>query len=85
MIAPIVVSAAYVAAQMLADVGSLRIVLLAGLSIDAGTYVYPLTFTLRDLVHKTAGIAAARVLILAAAVINLVMAGFFWLVARLPS
>lgn len=81
----IVVSAAYIAAQMLADVASLRIVLLAGLSIDAGTFIYPLTFTLRDMVHKVAGIRASRILILVAGAVNLLMAGFFWLVARLPA
>jgi len=81
----ILVAAAYVAAQMMSDIASLRIVLIAGFSIDAGTFVYPLTFTLRDLVHKVAGIKAARVLIVVAAVINLVMAGVFWLAARLPA
>ena len=85
MIAALIVSAAYIAAQMLADIGSLRIVLIAGMSIDAGTFIYPLTFTLRDLVHKVAGIKAARVLIISAAVINLIMAGFFWFVAKLPA
>jgi len=79
-----VVSAAYIAAQMLADIASLRIVVIAGFSMDAGTLVYPFTFTLRDMVHKTAGIKTARWLVIAAAVINLVMAGLFWLVARLP-
>ena len=79
-----IVSSAYIAAQMLADIASLRIVTIAGLSVDAGTIVYPLTFTLRDLVHKAAGIRTARPLILAAAVVNLFMAGLFWLVARLP-
>ena len=52
--------------------------------MDAGTFVYPITFTLRDLVHKTAGAKAARILIVTAAVINLVMAGLFWAVSRLP-
>ena len=84
MIRAIVVSSAYIAAQMLADVASLKIVLFFGLSMDAGTFVYPITFTLRDLVHKTVGAKAARVLIVAAAVINLVMAGLFWLVSRMP-
>ena len=84
MIPSIVVSAAYIAAQMLADVASLKIVLFLGMSMDAGTFVYPITFTLRDMVHKTLGAKAARVLIVTAAVINLVMAGLFWLVARLP-
>lgn len=85
MIATTLVSAAYIAFQMMADIASLRIVLVAGFSVDAGTFVYPFTFTLRDLVHKTAGIKAARVLIVAAAVINMVMAGLFWLSARLPA
>lgn len=84
MISAIVVSAAYIAAQMMADIASLRIVMVAGWSIDAGTFVYPLTFTLRDLVHKVAGIRAARTLIITAALINLVMAGLFWFVALLP-
>lgn len=80
-----VVSAAYIAAQMLSDIASLRIVMIAGFSVDAGTLIYPFTFTLRDLVHKTAGIRTARRLVIAAAVVNLVMAGLFWLVARLPA
>ena len=85
MLSALIVSAAYVAAQILADIGSLRIVLIGGLSMDAGTLVYPLTFTLRDLVHKTAGLRAARAMIFLAAGINLFMAGYFWLVARLPA
>lgn len=85
MVRIIVVIAAYVAAQMMADITSLRIVMIAGLSMDAGTLVYPLTFTLRDLVHKSLGVQAARVIILTAAAINLVMAGLFWLAARLPA
>ena len=80
----ILVVAAYTAAQMLSDVLSLKIALVAGFSIDAGTFVYPLTFTLRDLVHKLLGRAAARTIIVAAAVINLVMAGMFTFAAWLP-
>ena len=85
LVAVAVVSAAYVAAQMLADIASLRIVTVFGFSLDAGTLVYPFTFTLRDMVHKTAGVRAARALIVAAAAINLLMAGLFWLVARMPA
>ena len=69
---------------MMADIASLKIIVVAGLSMDAGTLIYPFTFTLRDLVHKVAGIKASRVLIIAAAVINLIMAGLFWLVGILP-
>lgn len=81
----ILVSVAYITAQIFSDIGSLKIVYLLGFSIDAGTFIYPLTFTLRDLVHKTAGLKAARLLIVTAAIINLFMAFYFWFVARLPA
>lgn len=84
MVAVILVSAAYIAAQMLADIMSLKIVLFAGFSMDAGTLVYPITFTLRDVVHKVSGRRGARTIILAAGVVNLVMAGLFWTASRLP-
>lgn len=80
----ILVAVLYVAAQMLADIASLQIVFVAGLSIDAGTFIYPLTFTLRDMVHKVAGIKIARMLIVAAAGVNLLMALFFKFVSQLP-
>jgi uncharacterized integral membrane protein (TIGR00697 family) len=79
-----VLAAAYVAAQIMADVASLRIVEIGGLTIDGGTLIYPFTFTLRDLVHKVAGARVARALIFTAAGINIVMAGLFRLVAVLP-
>ena len=85
MIIFLLVVVCYVAAQMLADISSLKIISIAGLSMDAGTLIYPITFTLRDLVHKVAGIKVARLLILVVAGINLFMAGFFWLVAYLPA
>lgn len=81
----LVVGGAYVAAQMMADVASLRIIDLAGNAVDAGTLIYPFTFTLRDLVHKIGGKPAARTLIVLAAAINLVMAAYFGLVGRLPA
>lgn len=84
MIQTIVVTSAYIAAQMLADISSLKIVEFMGFSMDAGTLIYPFTFTLRDMVHKVLGRRGARILIITAAVINLLMAGFFWIVSKLP-
>lgn len=81
----VIVISAYIAAQMLADITAVRIVLIAGLSIDAGTIVYPITFTLRDLAHKLLGASATRTLIISAAAINVAMAVIFWLVAVLPA
>lgn len=81
----LVLGGAYVAAQMLADIASLRIIEVGGYAVDAGTLIYPFTFTLRDLVHKIAGQSAARTVIFLAAGINIFMAGLFWMVARLPA
>ncbi len=52
--------------------------------MDAGTFIYPLTFTIRDLIHKRLGKLAARKIIFLAAGINLCMALFFHFVAWLP-
>ncbi|MDF1513294.1 MAG: queuosine precursor transporter [Anaerolineae bacterium] len=75
--AAVLTVAAYISAQILADIGSLKIAWIAGFSVDGGTFIYPLTFTLRDMVHKQLGRKAARVLIIAAAGINLLMAAYF--------
>lgn len=80
----IVVISIYIAAQLLSDIASLKITLIAGFSMDAGTFIYPLTFTIRDLVHKRLGITAARTVIILAAAINLFMAIFFHFTAWLP-
>ncbi len=84
MIILAVLAGAYVAAQMSADVMSLRILSIASMSIDGGTLIYPLTFTLRDLVHKVGGAASARAIIVSAAAANVIMALLFGVVAALP-
>ena len=80
----IVLIGAYIAAQMLSDIGSLKIATVAGWAVDAGTFVYPVTFTIRDMIHKRLGKKAARTTILLAAAVNIIMAGYFWLVSVLP-
>ncbi len=80
----ILLVAAYVAAQIFSDIMSLKIAVLASFSIDAGTFIYPITFTLRDLVHKHLGRHGARVVILAAGAINIVMALAFAFTIWLP-
>jgi queuosine precursor transporter len=80
----IVVISIYIAAQLLSDIASLKITSIAGFSMDAGTFIYPLTFTIRDLVHKRLGKQVARKIIILAAGINLFMALFFQFTAWLP-
>jgi len=84
-VSSIVIIALYAAAQMMADIGSLKIGFIAGLSIDGGTFIYPITFTLRDMIHKKLGKKAARTIIIVCALINLAMALFFSLLTKLPS
>jgi uncharacterized integral membrane protein (TIGR00697 family) len=80
----VIVVAAYIAAQMLSDISSLKIGIVAGLSVDMGTFIYPITFTLRDLVHKTLGKRNTRVLIITAGVINLLMSAYLVWASSVP-
>lgn len=82
--AGLLVVSSYIAAQMLSDISSLKIARLGSLPIDAGTFIYPFTFTLRDLVHKLLGKEAARTLIVTAGVINVLMALFLAYAIWLP-
>jgi uncharacterized integral membrane protein (TIGR00697 family) len=84
VVAVLVVSA-YIGAQMLSDIASLKIGVVLGLAVDMGTFVYPLTFTLRDLVHKTLGKRNAQALVVTAGVVNLVMAAYLMWSASVPS
>ena len=78
-------SSLYVSFQLFANILSTKIALLPflHLSIDGGTVIYPLTFTLRDFVHKTHGKKDARQVVIIAAALNAVMFGLFWLVGRM--
>jgi queuosine precursor transporter len=82
--AAILVVSAYIGAQMLADIASLKIGVVFGLAVDMGTFIYPATFTLRDLVHKILGKRNAQVLVIAAGVINLGMALYLLWIAGIP-
>lgn len=79
---------AYVACSLMANVMSVRILRLgpdwASFSIDAGTLTYPLTFTLRDLIHKVGGRSVARVVVMAGGVLNALLALGLYLASVLP-
>src|SRR4030042_6280446 len=78
-------SSLYISFQLFANILSTKIALLPylNLAIDGGTVIYPLTFTLRDFVHKTHGKKDARQVIIIAAALNAVMFGLFWLVGKM--
>ena len=75
----------YVGVQVIAQVTSLKIGTVADRAVDMGTFIYPITFTLRDLIHKVAGRRAARVAILTSAGVNLFLAAYLTWVSNYPS
>ena len=75
----------YLACTLIANIASLRIVIFAGFSIDAGTLIYPLTFTLRDLIHKIGGTQTAKATIYTGAGVNVLMVLYFWWVSSAPA
>lgn len=79
---PITSASLYVACQLIANVLSTKIALLPwlNLSVDGGTVIYPLTFTVRDFVHKACGKRVARQVVILAALLNVLMAILFWLI-----
>ena len=81
----VAVVAAYIGAQMLSDIASLKIGIVLGLAVDMGTFIYPITFTLRDVAHKVLGKRSTQTLVIGAGVINLFMALYLNWVASVPS
>lgn len=75
----------YIALQILADITVAKMVVIVGFSIPAGSLIYALTFTLRDLVHKSLGTKVVRQLIVLAGVINAFMAVWLVLVSKMPA
>jgi uncharacterized integral membrane protein (TIGR00697 family) len=67
----------YVAAQMVADITAVKIMSIWHWTVPAGTLVYAWTFTNRDLIHKQLGKRVARLAIVLAGVINVLMAVYF--------
>lgn len=84
-VALLVLVAAYIGCQMLADITAVKLVSMLGVIIPGGTFVYAATFTIRDALHRRYGIQAARVSIWMAAIINVVMALYFTLTIGLPA
>ncbi|MBI4779430.1 queuosine precursor transporter [Candidatus Falkowbacteria bacterium] len=84
---PLLSSSLYVATQIFANILSTKITVLPilNLAVDGGTIIYPLTFTLRDFVHKTWGKNNARQTVIIAAGLNALMFVLFWLVGKMTS
>lgn len=82
---PLLSSSFYVSCQIIANILSTKIAVLPflGLAVDGGTLIYPLTFTLRDFVHKTWGKNNARQVVIIAAIMNILAVLLFYLVGKM--
>lgn len=75
----------YIFLQALADVAATKLVALGNVALPAGTFVFTITFTLRDMIHKRLGREWARAAIFLAGGFNILMALYLFWMARLPS
>lgn len=75
----------YVMAQAIADIGATKLVQIGGVVMPGGTFIFALTFTLRDMIHKRLGREWARAAIGAAAALNVLLAVYLFFISRLPS
>jgi len=73
----IVLTAGYLLCQIIADVTASKMVGLFGIYVPAAVFIYALTFTLRDVVHKQLGKQQAVFMVLTAGVVNVLMAAYF--------
>ena len=74
----------YVICQAIADVGATKFVQVRNVVMPAGTFIFAVTFTLRDLLHKRLGKDWARAAIVCAGLFNVVQAVYLAGMARLP-
>lgn len=81
----LVSAALYSSFQVISNVLSTKITVLPlfNLSMDGGTVLYPLTFTLRDFVHKTVGKYNSRIVVVVSAMISMLAMLSFWLVGKM--
>lgn len=74
----------FLAAQFISQIASLKVATVFGLAVDMGTFLYPFTFTLRDMIHKNLGKKTAQIMIFATGGMNLLLAAFLGWTASMP-
>jgi uncharacterized integral membrane protein (TIGR00697 family) len=82
--AAIILSGLYLFFSLAGNIAATKVTYFGGLVMDAG-FIYSLTFTWRDLIHKQLGQKAAVTTIWLSAAVNLLAALYFQLVVLLPA
>ncbi len=82
--AAVILSGLYLFFSLAGNIAATKVTYFGGLIMDAG-FIYSLTFTWRDLIHKQLGQKAAITTIWLSAAVNLLAALYFQLVVLLPA
>jgi len=82
--AAIILSGLYLFFSLAGNIAATKVTYFGGLVMDAG-FIYSLTFTWRDLIHKQLGQKVASTTIWLSAAVNLLAALYFQLVVLLPA
>jgi uncharacterized integral membrane protein (TIGR00697 family) len=79
-------SSLYLFSSLISNILSVKIVLLPtiNMAVDAGTVLYPLTFVVRDMLHKSLGRVVAYFTVVFTGFLVAAMAIVFWFVSLLP-
>ena len=82
----VILSAGYILCQLVADVTAVKIIgPVFGQFVPAAVFIYAITFTWRDLVHRSLGKEVAVTLVWTAGVANILMAAYFLLTVSMPA
>jgi len=76
---------AYLICQAIADIGATKFVAIGSVAIPGGTFIFALTFTLRDIIHKRLGKDWAVSAIIVAGIMNLLQSAYLYFVSRLQA
>ncbi len=80
----IILISSFVSISVISNIASAKIGVVFGYAVDMGTFLYPLVFTIRDLVHKKLGKSVSQKLIIVSAITVIFMSLFFYLIGLVP-
>jgi len=80
----IFIMVSFVSISIISNIASAKIGNVFGFAVDMGTFLYPLTFTIRDLIHKRLGKRVAQKLIIISSISVLFMSVYFYIVGLVP-
>lgn len=81
----ILIICSYIACQIISNISSVKIANVLSLAVDGGTFLYPLSFTIRDMAHKTIGKKNTQKLIIVSAVISIFTPIYFYIISQIPA